>query len=686
MEYRTNSRLVRFPSDTHGCSLKCCLDPKDGRLISVEYDGMVVEFDGITADIGCDGDYLLKSLVFDSMLDKHTWDLPMIQPCRAPAAPHFLGFKLTDDALAACYGIGPLEVRLIYSIEADSLKVNSEIINQSDKEHWINCFAFITRLKAHSVFDFPANMPCGDFDSRSLEPYKPVCAGLVNSCIHSKTDNIDINFSFIDSVEKWASGVWHSETCTNFAFVPALEAMLPPGRIIKCGSLYIQPVPTGNPYLKIRELHQALGYRAAQGGINDGIMYSCHPHGPMDANFPFRYDMFQYADYLDDLKDLGIDHVWLLPIFVHPQDENSYHTKDQTKIDPRYGTDAAVRHFCDKAHSLGMTVLFDYVPHGPSPEETLARDNPDWCSKRQDGSLQIEWNCVSFDYNHPGYQEYTANLVYDHVKRFGIDGARIDCAMGGLSNWKPHGDNRPSGNSVKAGVNITRAIREGFLRAGKRSFITPENFNPIPNYYPYTDVFYGMNLYRVFCELDSLIKGDPARYAELLTTWLEREYWSTPSGYAKMRFLGNHDTVSWVWQAARAVDYYGLETAKALWAVISLIDGMPMIYQGDEDPAWYLREGGPNLKSFFKELFRIRKDYTGSLHEIEYIHTGMPVMAFFRFSDNARRLVLINLSQKQCILSYRQLGIESCSLLAGNASCGGSEIALPPFEYAVFGV
>ena len=49
---------------------------------------------------------------------------------------------------------------------------------------------------------------------------------------------------------------------------------------------------------------------------------------------------------------------------------------------------------------------------------------------------------------------------------------------------------------------------------------------------------------------------------------------------AEVRFLGNHDTVSWVWQSKRAVDCYGVGGAKALFALISLIDGVPMIYQG----------------------------------------------------------------------------------------------------------
>lgn len=202
--------------------------------------------------------------------------------------------------------------------------------------------------------------------------------------------------------------------------------------------------------------------------------------------------------------------------------------------------------------------------------------------------------------------------------------------MGGLSNCGPTGTTVPAATAFLAGVHITEAIRNGFLRGGKPSFILPENFNLIPNYYHCTDLFYGMNLYRAFVELESLLKTDPTQYAALLTDFLERESWITPEDYHKMRFLGNHDTVSWVWQSKRAVDCYGVGGAKALFALISLIDGVPMIYQGDEDPTIY---GGTteNLTDFFTRLFADRKHFLPRGSNLTtYLHTGTPVMAFFR--------------------------------------------------------
>ncbi|MBQ6235584.1 MAG: hypothetical protein IJK54_06660, partial [Clostridia bacterium] len=142
--------------------------------------------------------------------------------------------------------------------------------------------------------------------------------------------------------------------------------------------------------------------------------------------------------------------------------------------------------------------------------------------------------------------------------------------------------------------------------------------------------FYSMNLYRAFVELQDLLHSSPAAFVEGLTDYLEREAWLTPENYHKMRFLGNHDTVSWVWQAKRAVDCYGTDGAKALFALISLIDGVPMLYQGDEDPT-ICGGNGENLTAFFTELFHARKRFLPRGSNVtEYLHTATPVMAFKR--------------------------------------------------------
>lgn len=668
----------------------CCQFDDAGTLVELRHDGLELSLSGLHFDFGCQEKMALGLLEYESMLEFRTWNLPDIRPTGKKFDRTPFSVEVNGNTLIAHYRLAQTDVDLTYTLCDDHLKADLRILNTCEEKLYLNACAFLLGLRATNdvTFDFPGNAPISHFDPAELAEREVIQTGLVNFAVHTKTPCGDLNVLFLDPIEKWGCGVYREGEQTNFVYNAALEMDLCPGKCCEVGTMYLLPRSQAeeNPYRMIRDLVERLGYHATTQGIHDGVMYSCHPAGTMDAGFPRKDDLFQYAQGLPMLKKMGIDHVWLLPVFEH-NENGVYHSNDQSVIDPRYGGEDACRYYCDKAHDLGMTILFDYVPHGPAPQFPVATENPEWPSKRRDGSLQDEWQCVSMDYNHPGYQEYTAQLVHDHVKRFGVDGARIDCAMGGLSNWRPYRDNRPSGNSVLAGVHITQAIREGFLRGGKQSFILPENFNLIPNYYHCTDLFYGMNLYRAFVELEQTLKTDPASYVARLTDFLEREAWVTPPQLHKLRFLGNHDTVSWVWQSARAVDCYGVGAAKALWAVISLIDGVPMLYQGDENPALYGREG-ENLTPYFTRLFADRKKYLPKGNLTTYLHTETPVMAFIREPDDAepsryenhgsgRVLVLINLSREEQPFPIA----DHLTLLTD--SCDQTDAAAPlaPFAY-----
>ncbi|TAH73680.1 MAG: hypothetical protein EWM47_02720 [Anaerolineaceae bacterium] len=661
--------------------LNCSFSNENNGLTSVKRGDFQLNLDGFAFDFGCNEVNQTGILEYDSMLNFRTWNLPAIKPTKKGNIPNPISFEVNKDTAVASYLVNQCLVRVIYHLADSILSIDIELENQSSDTLYLNTFSFILKLKEleNVIFDFPGNVPMQHFEATKLEPYQVIETGLISFVTHTSTSKGDFNLMFIDSIEKWSTGVYHDGSCVNYVYSAGLEADLEPGAKLSVGTLYLQLCDSSNPYLQVRDFVSSLGYKPCEGGITEGVMYSCHPSGTMDAGFPLKDDLFKYAEYLPTLKNMGIDHVWLLPVFEHNED-GVYHSNDQSIIDERYGGEEGCKYFCDKAHELGMTVLFDYVPHGPAPEFPVARDNPEWPSKRRDGSLQDEWDCVSMDYNHPGYQEYTAELVHDHVKRFGVDGARIDCAMGGLSNWRPYKDNRPSGNSVKAGVNITNSIREGFLRGGKQSFILPENFNPIPNYYHVTDLFYDMTLYRVLDEIEKLFMDNPTEYTRLLTDFLERQALVAPENYHKLRYLGNHDTVSWVFQSRRATDCYTVDGAKALWAVISLIDGMPMIYQGDEDPSIYQAEG-PKLIDFFTELFANRKKYipTGS-NVTTYLKTGTPVMAFLRGTEGNQVLVTVNLSGEEQVLDLSSYPLAK-PLLEGKSSD-----ILRPYDYQIFRV
>jgi hypothetical protein len=674
-------------------NLRCDFDKLSGQPIAFESSGMIVKNKSIYIDVGCEGSTEMGIIEFDCLDNKNTWELPCIKPAETSFKEwRFIGFNENENILRMNYKAQDLEVTLSYSIVCGNICITTDIKNITKKRKVINGVAFILEdrdVSRNTTFEFPGNVPNNEFRFANVSERQIIETGLINPVIHTCTDGNHMNILFLDGEEKWGTGVYKKDEHTlqyiNFA---AVESYLNPGERLHCGQLFLQVLGAADPFASVRNIYSHFGWIPAPEGISDGIMYSCHPAGTMDANFPyasgimdkdFPYHggMREYAAELKRLKEIGIDHVWLLPIFDH-RDRGVYHPTDQALIDERYGGDEAVKYFCDTAHELGMTVLFDYVPHGPAPEDELAKEHRDWCSEDRNGEPVIEWNCVSFDMVNPEYQEYTKELVKDHIRRFGIDGSRIDCAMGGLTNWKPYGDNRPSNSNLKGGVAISKAIRNAFLECGKTPVVTPENFNPLPFYYKYTDIFYDMPLYRVFCELEDAHLSSE-EYVHSLTRWLKAEFLTTPKGYSKMRFLGNHDTVSWVWQKARAPKVYGVDKAKALWVLISFIDGMPMLYQGDEDPALYKGEG-PVLREFFKELFYARKMYLGNQYDMEYEFTKTSVLAFNRRSGDSFRKILINFSKGEAVYITNS---RIKDILYGSGELVGNKVILGGYAYVI---
>lgn len=614
----------------------------------------------IFADVGIDNAYLLNQYAFDSLLEKRTWETPAIQPTGQPlpASVDADGLVYEKDGLR----LSLLQEQLSGSPSLDGVPAYSALLeNIGSETHMVNGLAFTIALGEQADIEFPLNTPHGIIHVDSLKEGELLQGGLVSTSICVAKPEGRMNLLFLDPIEKWSLGVYKRAGKLFAVFIAALECNLAPGESVRCGTLYIQ-FPQGDPYTAIRDFFSALGYHPAEGGWQGGVMYSCHPNGTMDGTMdsePNGPGLVKYAEYLDTLHDMGIDHVWLLPIFEHTG-RGVYHCSDQDIIDPRYGGEEAVRFFVDKAHSLGMTVLFDYVPHGPAKGDPLDLAHPEWRAMRRDGTPQEEWNCVSFDMTLPTYRQYTTDLIRGHVRRFGIDGARIDCAMGGLSNWQPQAGSRPSASNLSGGVDITHAIFDGFRSFPKKTLVLPENFNPVPAYWPYTDVFYGMNLYRVLVELDQRYRDNPAAYAQELMHWLDVEHRVMPEGIGRLRFLGNHDTVSWVWQASRAVDWYGLERAKALFAIMMLIDGMPMLYMGDEDPALAHKQG-PVLRDFFKQLIALRKSTVGDSTDITYLPNDCGVFACRRVNNSKTYLVAVNLNDKEVslLLDGRQVTLDS---------------------------
>ena len=117
-----------------------------------------------------------------------------------------------------------------------------------------------------------------------------------------------------------------------------------------------------------------------------GSIYQIYPRSFQDSDRDGVGDLKGIEARLDHLVALGVDAIWISPIFVSPMHDFGYDVADYCDIDPRFGTLADFDDLLAAAHARGLKLLLDFVPNHSSTdhpwfqESRSSRDNPkrDW--------------------------------------------------------------------------------------------------------------------------------------------------------------------------------------------------------------------------------------------------------------------------------------------------------------------
>ena len=100
----------------------------------------------------------------------------------------------------------------------------------------------------------------------------------------------------------------------------------------------------------------------------NAVLYQVYPRSFQDTNGDGYGDLHGIHRRLDYLADLGIDIVWISPIYRSPQADNGYDISDYQDIDPLFGDLDAFDQLVARAHELGMRVVMDLVVNHTSVE------------------------------------------------------------------------------------------------------------------------------------------------------------------------------------------------------------------------------------------------------------------------------------------------------------------------------
>ena len=98
------------------------------------------------------------------------------------------------------------------------------------------------------------------------------------------------------------------------------------------------------------------------------VIYQIYPKSFQDSNGDGIGDLRGIIQRLDYLENLGIDAVWLSPVYRSPQDDNGYDISDYQDIDPMFGTMQDMEHLICEAKKHNIRIIMDLVLNHTSDE------------------------------------------------------------------------------------------------------------------------------------------------------------------------------------------------------------------------------------------------------------------------------------------------------------------------------
>ncbi|WP_223589415.1 glycoside hydrolase family 13 protein [Neobacillus bataviensis] len=359
----------------------------------------------------------------------------------------------------------------------------------------------------------------------------------------------------------------------------------------------------------------------------EAVAYQVYPRSFMDSNGDGIGDLKGVTSKLDYLKELGIDVIWLSPMYKSPNDDNGYDISDYQDIMDEFGTMSDFDELLQGVHQRGMKLILDLVINHTSDEHPWfiesrsSKDNPkrDWYIWRdgKDGKEPNNWESIfsgpawkydeetdqyfmhifstrqpDLNWENPDVRKALHNMVNWWLDK-GIDGFRVDAIS--------HIKKEPGFPDMPNPENLDYVSCFPYMMNvdGIDDFLTELAEKTIKNYDVMTvgeangvglddaDKWVGeengyFNMIFQFEFLDLWDKDadgsiDVRKLKKVLTKWqkgLEGRGWNA-------LFIENHDQPRRVSSWGNDQEYWK-ESTKMLGALYFLMKGTPFIYQGQE--------------------------------------------------------------------------------------------------------
>jgi oligo-1,6-glucosidase len=371
---------------------------------------------------------------------------------------------------------------------------------------------------------------------------------------------------------------------------------------------------------------------------HSAVVYQIYPRSFADSNGDGVGDLQGIISHLDYLSALGVDVVWLSPIYRSPMDDNGYDISDYYDVDPLFGTLADLDELIAAAHALGLKLVLDLVVNHTSDEHPWFVESKDPASPKRDwyiwrparpgftpGSPGAEPSNAGSAFSGSGWSydpasgEYYLHLfsekqpdlnwenpevraeIYKMMRWWvdrGVDGFRMD-VINVISKTYPivDGPTGPDGLCYALEMVANGPRLHEFLAEMNREVGIDErqlfNVGEMPSINveqarSYTDPAAGelgmvFTFEHVSLDQASAVKWDlsPLQLPAMKATLAEYQYGLAEAGWNSLYFE-NHDQPRSVSRFGDDSAEFRVVSAKTLATTLHLLRGTPYVYQGQE--------------------------------------------------------------------------------------------------------
>lgn len=348
------------------------------------------------------------------------------------------------------------------------------------------------------------------------------------------------------------------------------------------------------------------------------VVYQIYPRSFKDTNGNGVGDLRGVIEKLDYLKELGIDVIWLSPVYKSPMDDNGYDISDYQDIAPEFGTMADMDELIEQANYRGIRILMDLVVNHTSDEHPWfleakkSKDNPYrdyyiWRDPAEDGGVPNELNSTfsgtawqydettgqyylhlfskrqpDLNWENPKLREEVYQMMNFWLKK-GIGGFRMDVIdLIGKEIDQVITGNGPQLHPYLQEMNQASFGNYDVLTVGETWGATPEiaKLYSNPSRHELSMVFQFEHVSIDWHPQEGKWRPttfDFIKFKEILSKWqtsLKGEGWNS-------LFWNNHDLPRIVSRWGNDQEYR-VQTAKMFASLLHLMQGTPYIYQGEE--------------------------------------------------------------------------------------------------------